>query len=761
MTTALHFLKHEDRYYSGGTCCDFPLNIGILSPCDDLRDVARATLTGLPGGNCSVSFLGIGGCPSDTPADGRQTAVIQCQKRDNADGTPGALSTPVSIAFTQDTTPPVVEIFAPAENQVFGLEPVTIAMSARDDLSPVIRVVVNFGGKDYKSLGAGMTVTVLPEHLPRSKDPSDPVFIGALAFNVLENPGTAQRSIFVDGTPPSLAITNPSNGATISSLPEIAGTAADAFGLRQVLLSIREDSTGKYWGGAGFAVAAEPVETAIGVSGTADSWSYGGLTAADLTHLETYTIAARAEDEKKNVSSTVTASFTASFTVDLCAPGGPTFVYRGVLGDLAARPDIACVAHNCGREAPVTGNPPAYVFPEMTAAQLNFGIRLVCEDPNRTCPMPDAGPRDDPFGDGAFNAPRVFSPHAVNAGADFAYGLDSGVRAGIAGKVIFAGEFAPGEIAGNTGRGYVVATESRVRDKYVYTIYSHLQPGAAVVAGQNVSAGQVIGTADNTGRAGAYAGQPGFQPHLNVEVWDPVIPMPVPPGAQNLDLYWPWLPRMGRRGEAVRFNSDSYFACRDYGACQPPKVTITPPVDATEVQELGGRSKRYDAGITFPASAAGLKPCKVTGINWNLAPEFLGTLSPRTGNLTVFSPLSLPGSGKVVATASGPGFAPVPKEAGILVVACPLAEHNLLQGLVEAFCRVGRACTKAPITPTACREWQQNLAVRRECLNARIAVTDRCFRGVADKGHADAVADEITGIQKCEELVEQCTAAGF
>lgn len=191
--------------------------------------------------------------------------------------------------------------------------------------------------------------------------------------------------------------------------------------------------------------------------------------------------------------------------------------------------------------------------------------------------MPEAGPRDDPFGDGRFGAPRVLSPHAVNFGADFAYGVDPTVRAGLGGRVVFSGEFAPGEIAGNKGRGYAVITESRIAEEYAYTIYSHLEPGTAVGREVNVRAGDPIGRAGDTGSPGALVGQPGFQPYVNIELWDMLKLPGLRNGGQNIAAQ---LGRRGRVGTATRLNPDVGLACRKYA--KPKRVVRNCRVDKEE-----------------------------------------------------------------------------------------------------------------------------------------------------------------------------------
>ena len=138
------------------------------------------------------------------------------------------------------------------------------------------------------------------------------------AGNVEAAPATADDSTLVDTQDPNTSITFPVNNSDYntstfsagcsSATADICGTASDplkngsASGLAKVELSIKQNSSGKYWDGIGFNDASESWNLAVGTG----SWSYDFATPPEGT----YTIHSRATDNAGRVESSFdTASF--------------------------------------------------------------------------------------------------------------------------------------------------------------------------------------------------------------------------------------------------------------------------------------------------------------------------------------------------------------------------------------------------------------------------------------------------------------------
>ncbi len=76
-------------------------------------------------------------------------------------------------------------------------------------------------------------------------------------------------------TATTVAITAPTNGASVTRPTTITGTAADPAGLDHVHLQIRDTASGQYWNGTAFQAAVTEVLPALGTPGAATStWSY-------------------------------------------------------------------------------------------------------------------------------------------------------------------------------------------------------------------------------------------------------------------------------------------------------------------------------------------------------------------------------------------------------------------------------------------------------------------------------------------------------
>ncbi|MBI2889979.1 MAG: Ig-like domain repeat protein [Nitrospirae bacterium] len=131
------------------------------------------------------------------------------------------------------------------------------------------------------------------------------------------NTSDATDTIGYETTAPSTSITSPSNGAKLSALTSLSGTAADATsGVQTVYLFIKRVSDNYYWTGTMFSSG----ETAVTATGTT-SWSYS--TVPSWSSGSQYTIQSYARDNAGNTESPAAGN---AFTFDNTAPsfGGLT-----------------------------------------------------------------------------------------------------------------------------------------------------------------------------------------------------------------------------------------------------------------------------------------------------------------------------------------------------------------------------------------------------------------------------------------------------
>jgi hypothetical protein len=133
-------------------------------------------------------------------------------------------------------------------------------------------------------------------------------------------------TVTTDTTPPAVTPAFPQNGTTYTAsgwtggcpATGICGTASDASGVQSVAVSVRQGSTGLYWGGSSFNQAAETFFAATGTT----SWSLPMARPADGS----YTVHVRATDGAGNT--TPAGSYaSATFTVDATGPTGGSVSY--------------------------------------------------------------------------------------------------------------------------------------------------------------------------------------------------------------------------------------------------------------------------------------------------------------------------------------------------------------------------------------------------------------------------------------------------
>ena len=127
----------------------------------------------------------------------------------------------------------------------------------------------------------------------------------------VDRAGNVQKAIinfFVDTAKPLVAITTPSNGARVTSLPRIDGTTSDianGTGVLRVEVLLRRDRDSAFWNGTAFAPfsSASTLSTTLAGSPGNLTWSrVGGLPTSAQLEPTTYQVTARSIDRAGNVA---------------------------------------------------------------------------------------------------------------------------------------------------------------------------------------------------------------------------------------------------------------------------------------------------------------------------------------------------------------------------------------------------------------------------------------------------------------------------
>jgi hypothetical protein len=138
-----------------------------------------------------------------------------------------ATATPVTVTVNNDTTPPTVSMTAPANAATVSGTTVTVSATAADDVA--------VAGVQFKLDGAslGAEVTAAPYGILWDTTPvvNGSHTLTAVARDAAGNTTPAAAVVVtvnnVDGTPPTVAISAPANGATVAGTATVSASAAD------------------------------------------------------------------------------------------------------------------------------------------------------------------------------------------------------------------------------------------------------------------------------------------------------------------------------------------------------------------------------------------------------------------------------------------------------------------------------------------------------------------------------------------------------
>ncbi len=180
-------------------------------------------------------------------------------------------------------------------------------------------------GSSFASCGSGTS----------GSQPYSGLAAGSHTFQVRAVSGgtsaAASYTWVIDRTPPTASVTFPASGGVYKASSYSAGctpaglcgSAADPSGVASVRVSVKQNSTGKWWNGSSFSPGSETFVsvTALGTpGGTSTSWRYTLALPPD----DTYLLHVQATDSLGNAQTGSTYAATASFTIDTVPPGSPS-----------------------------------------------------------------------------------------------------------------------------------------------------------------------------------------------------------------------------------------------------------------------------------------------------------------------------------------------------------------------------------------------------------------------------------------------------
>lgn len=130
-----------------------------------------------------------------------------------------------------------------------------------------------------------------------------------------------KRVWYFDGLAPTVDFSSSSIGS-LTQITSIRGTASDNYKLDKVQLSIKENSTGRYWNGSQFATELTTLTVPLSQAENS-SWEYAGLDSDEMLSDSSYTVTATALDYLQ--SATVVSAVLTLAT---------TFLGEGVVADI-------------------------------------------------------------------------------------------------------------------------------------------------------------------------------------------------------------------------------------------------------------------------------------------------------------------------------------------------------------------------------------------------------------------------------------------
>jgi len=234
--------------------------------------------------------------------------VLTVTARDAAGNSGTALLT-VTYTVATDSTGPAVAITSHSNNQSVNASPITLGGTASDaglGNSGIASVTVN-GVAASGGSAAGSAIANWSASLPLNPG-SNTVSVVAKDASPAQNSTTTQITLVYDPTPPSVAISSPTSGATYtatSSPLTLGGTAADNVGVTQVTWSNSQGGSGTASGTTNWTASGIVLQPGVNVLTVIARDAAGNTQTATLsvTYGSSGLVAAYAFDEGAGASS--------------------------------------------------------------------------------------------------------------------------------------------------------------------------------------------------------------------------------------------------------------------------------------------------------------------------------------------------------------------------------------------------------------------------------------------------------------------------
>ncbi len=222
----------------------------------------------------------------------------------------------IVVTILPDATPPTVSITAPANGAVIT-GTVAFTATAGDNIG-VARVEL----RDGNTVVATLTSSPYTFNWNTASVATGTHTLTARAFDAAGNSATsASRSVTIDRTAPTVALSAPASGATVSGTVTVSATASDSAGLARVefyrdgTILIGTDTTSPYsisWNTTTTAAGSHPLTArAFDIAGNAKTSSSRSVTVKDIT-APTVSLTSPANGARVNVGATITMAATAT-----------------------------------------------------------------------------------------------------------------------------------------------------------------------------------------------------------------------------------------------------------------------------------------------------------------------------------------------------------------------------------------------------------------------------------------------------------------
>ncbi len=172
---------------------------------------------------------------SDLVADGSHTIRATAVDLNGVQG-----SDEISVVVSDDTTGPTVSISRPSNGELTALPVLPVWVTASDP-NGIDRIEYNVGGIAEGSFEYYDTTDEYFAYLETSSWPEGTNTISVTAYDTIGNPSTVSVTVVLDRIRPTVRLTSPDDGTTVSGTIPITGTISDSSGTIAISLHIDGD----------------------------------------------------------------------------------------------------------------------------------------------------------------------------------------------------------------------------------------------------------------------------------------------------------------------------------------------------------------------------------------------------------------------------------------------------------------------------------------------------------------------------------------